>query len=58
MKGSQHRFGEGKSCLTNFINFYKEGSMRVDRGEATGITCVLLAFVKAFDAISHQKMLA
>ncbi|KAK4816118.1 LOW QUALITY PROTEIN: hypothetical protein QYF61_011354 [Mycteria americana] len=54
IRSSQHGFTEGKSCLTNLINFYDEvtGLMM---GKQLDI--VYLDFSKAFDTVSHKILI-
>lgn len=52
MRDSQHSFPKGKSCLTNLVAFQDGGTLLVDKGRATGVTCG--AFCKAFDRVSHN----
>ncbi|CAM5139455.1 unnamed protein product [Eretmochelys imbricata] len=52
IRNSQHRFTEGKSCLTNLIAFYDEITGSVDEGKAVHV--LFLDFSKAFDTVSHS----
>ena len=49
---SQHGFTKGKSCLTNFINFYDEITGLIDEKRVVGI--VYLDFTKAFHTVSNK----
>ncbi|NXU52090.1 LIN1 transcriptase, partial [Turnix velox] len=52
IRGSQHSFTKGKSCLTNLITFYEHITKWVDDGK--GVDEVYLHFSKASDTISHS----
>ena len=52
VRGSQHGFTKGKSCLTNLIAFYEEVTRWVDDGKAVDV--VYLDFSGAFDTVSHS----
>ncbi|KAK4832113.1 LOW QUALITY PROTEIN: hypothetical protein QYF61_020740 [Mycteria americana] len=52
---SQHRFINGKSCLTNLVAFYDKVTCSVEVGRAVDI--VYLEFSKAFDMVSHSLLL-
>ena len=56
VKGSQHGFPKGSSCLTNLLEFYEAVSDWVDDGKAMDI--VYLDFKKAFDKVPHRRLLA
>ena len=56
IKGSQHGFTKGSSCRTNLLEFYEAVSDWVDEGKAVDI--VSLDFKKAFDKVSHRRLLA
>ena len=56
IKGSQHEFTKGSSCLTNILEFHEAVSDWVDEGQAVDI--VYLDFKKAFDEIPHRRLLA
>ena len=49
IKGSQHGFIKGSSCLTNLFEFYEAVSDWVDEGKA--VVIVYLNFNKAFDKV-------
>ena len=55
IKGSQHGFTKGSSCLTNLLEFYEAVSDWVDEGKAVDI--VYLDFKKAFDKVPHRRLL-
>ena len=48
IRPSQHRFVNGRSCLTNLISFYDKVTRLVDEGQAVNV--VYLDFSKAFDS--------
>ncbi|PKU28237.1 rna-directed dna polymerase from mobile element jockey-like [Limosa lapponica baueri] len=52
IRSSQHRFSEGKSCLTNLIAFSDGMTGWIDEGRAVDV--VYLDFSKAFDTVSHS----
>ena len=52
---SQHGFANNRSCQTNLIEFMDVLTKKVDNGEAVDV--VYLDFSKAFDKISHKKMM-
>ena len=54
IKGSQHGFTKGSSCLTNLLEFYE--TVCVDEGKAVDI--VYLDFKKTFDKVPHRRLLA
>ena len=49
IRPSQHRFTNGRSCLTNLISFYDKVAHLVDEGQAVDV--VYLDFSKAFDTV-------
>ena len=55
IKGRQHGFTKGSSCLTNHLEFFEAVSDWVDEGKAVDI--VHLDFKKAFDKVPHQRLL-
>jgi len=54
-RSSQHGFTNGKSCLTNLINFYDEMTRLADEGRA--VTVVYLDYSRAFDTVSHEILI-
>ena len=56
IKGSQHGFSKGSSCLTNLLEFYEAVFDWVDDAKAVDI--VYLDFKKAFDKVPHRRLLA
>jgi hypothetical protein len=55
IKDSQHGFRNGRSCLTNLLEFYDDMLEHVDRGDPVDI--VYLDFSKAFDTVPHKRLL-
>jgi hypothetical protein len=53
---TQHGFLPGRSCLTNLLSTYNQITSLVDNG----LPCdqVFLDFSKAFDSVSHSKLIA
>ncbi|CAM5144910.1 unnamed protein product [Natator depressus] len=49
-------FCKGKSCLTNLVEFFEGVNKHVDKGDPVDI--VNLDFQKAFDKVSHQRLLS
>ena len=52
---SQHGFADNRSCQTNLIEFMDFVTKCVDEGDAVDV--VYLDFSKAFDKISHKKLI-
>ena len=52
---SQHGFLKARSCLTNLLCFLEEITKWVDGGSPVDV--VKLDFQKAFDKVSHQRLL-
>ena len=55
MRDSQHGFRTKRSCLTNLLEFLDLVSDYVDEG--IPVDAVYLDFQKAFDKVSHSKLL-
>ena len=55
VRPSQHRFMNGRSCLTNLISFYDKVTCLVDEGKAVDV--VYLDFSKAFDTVPHNILM-
>src|SRR6218665_567494 len=51
VKGSQHRFTRGRSCLTNLLEFF-EVYEKID--EEKSVDVIYLDFAKAFDKVPHK----
>ena len=56
LNDSQHAFRKGRSCETQLILTVNDLSGALDAGKQ--IDCVLLDFAKAFDKVSHRRLLA
>ena len=54
IKGSQHGFTKGRSCLTNLLSFIETVTLKVDEGNPVDI--VYLDFAKAFDKVPYQRL--
>ena len=54
VKQHQHGFMKGKSYLTNLLEFFKEDSTKVHRGEPVDV--LYLGFQKAFDKVPHKRL--
>ena len=52
---SQHGFLKARSCLTNLLCFFEEITKRVDDGSPVDV--VYLDFQKAFDKVTHQRLI-
>jgi len=52
IRGRQHGFTKGKSCLTNLVVFYGGMTGWIDERRAD---VVYLQFSKAFDAVSYKS---
>src|SRR6218665_3610474 len=53
IKGSQHGFTTGRSCLTNLLEFFEEVYEKIDKGKPVDV--IYLNFAKAFDKVPHKK---
>eukprot|EP00061_Rhincodon_typus_P012926 g38983.t1 len=56
IRDSQHGFVQGKSCLTNLLEFFQEVIKKIDEGRAVDI--VYLDFSTAFDKVPHGKLIS
>src|SRR6218665_2030398 len=54
IKGSQHGFTRGRSCLTNLLEFFDEVYERIDEGKPVDV--IYLDFAKAFDKVPHKRL--
>ena len=52
---SQHGFRNGRSCLTNLLEFYDEMMDCLDRGDPVDV--IYLDFSKAFDTVPHKRLM-
>ena len=52
---SQHWFLKAKSCLTNWLCFFKEITKWVDEGSPVDV--IYLDFQKAFYKVPHQRLI-
>lgn len=55
IKDTQHGFRNGKSCLTNLIEFFEQVTNDLDQGHAVDL--VYLDFSKAFDKVAHCRLI-
>ncbi|KAI3380161.1 hypothetical protein SNEBB_002860, partial [Seison nebaliae] len=55
VRNSQHGFWEGKSCLTNLLEYLDYVTGEVDKGKAVDV--IYFDFAKAFDSVSHGRLL-
>lgn len=54
IKDSQHGFTQGRSCLTNLLEFLESVTKWVDDGKAVDL--IYLDFAKAFDKVAYQRL--
>jgi len=54
IKGSQHGFTRGRSCLTNLLEFFEEVYEMIDEGKPVDV--IYLDFAKAFDKVPHKRL--
>ena len=54
IRHSQHSFSKGKSCLTNWLSFYRKVFETIDKGDEYDI--VYLDFSIAFDRVPHRRL--
>src|SRR6218665_3513513 len=54
IKGSQHGFTRGRSCLTNLLEFFEEVYEMMDEGKPVDV--IYLDFAKAFDKVPHKRL--
>ena len=52
---SQHGFTKGRSCLTNFLSFYRTVYEAADNYDNYDV--IYLDFSKAFGRVSHERLL-
>ena len=53
--GSQHGFRNGRSCLTNLLEFFHDMFSTLDKSRAIDI--LYLDFKKAFDKVPHKRLM-
>ncbi|PLS49478.1 hypothetical protein CYV29_15670, partial [Carnobacterium maltaromaticum] len=51
----QHGFVQGRSCLTNLIEFFEEVTKLIDEGRAVDV--IYMDFSKAFDKVPHGRLM-
>src|SRR6218665_2247613 len=56
VKGSQHGFTRGRSCLTNLLGFFEEVYEKIDEGKPVDVIYRYLDFAKAFDKVPHKRL--
>ena len=56
IKDSQHGFIQGKSCLTNLLEFLDDVTDMIDGGNPVDV--IYLDFQKASDKVPHRRLLA
>ena len=49
VRSTQHGFRNGRSCLSNLLEFYEDVLATIDKGDPVDI--VYLDFAKAFDTV-------
>ena len=54
IKGSQHGFTRGKSCLTNLLDFFEVVTKELDDGN--NVDLIYLNFSKAFDKVPYNRL--
>jgi len=52
---SWHGFHQGRSCLTNILEFLDKATGCIDAGDSVDV--IFLDFAKAFDKVSHKRLL-
>ncbi len=55
LQGSQHGFINGRSCVTNLLQFFEDVTNYIDQGDPVDV--VYLDFQKAIDKVPHQRLL-
>src|SRR5579864_8235140 len=54
IRDSQYGFTQGRSCLTNLLEFLEEVTVNMDEGKPVDV--IYLDFSKAFDKVPHQRL--
>jgi hypothetical protein len=54
LKGTQHVFRKGRSCLTNLLTFLDRVTEELDNGGSVNV--IYLDFAKTFDKVPHQRL--
>ena len=54
IKNSQHGFREGRSSLSNLLDFYYDVYESLDKSNSVDI--IYLDFAKAFDKVPHERL--
>jgi len=55
LHGAQHGFRKGRSCETQLIHTFNTLAMNKEKGHITDV--IILDFSKAFDSVSHKKLI-
>ena len=55
INGSQYGFTKGRSSLKNLLEFVEEVTDAIDKGKP--FDCIYLVFAKAFDKVSHLRLI-
>ena len=55
IKGSQHSFSSGKSCLTNLLIYLEQVTSEIDKG--VPVDTLYIDFTKAFDKVPHLRLI-
>ena len=55
IKGSQHGFSSGRSCLTNLLIYLEQVTSEIDKG--VPVDTLYLDFAKAFDKVPHLRLI-
>lgn len=56
IKGSQHRFRQGRLCSANLLEFFEDITAVTDKRNTAVV--VRLVFQKAFEKNPHQRLMA
>ena len=52
---AKHGFIKGKSCVTQFFEYFEDITQAIDNGD--GLDKIYLDFCKAFDKVPHKRVL-